>query len=119
VLRPGGQIVFTDPMAGDGVDQSKITPILERIQLATMGTPGFYTSGLEKRGFGSVTFEDHAHQLPTHYGRVRQELVARESELSGRISDEYITKMKAGLQHWVDGGNAGNLTWGIFHAAKG
>ncbi len=37
----------------------------------------------------------------------------------GRISEEYITKMKAGLQHWVDGGNAGNLTWGIFHAVKG
>ncbi|TCK26058.1 methyltransferase domain-containing protein [Pseudonocardia endophytica] len=118
VLRPGGHVVFTDPMAGDGVDQTQIQPILDRIQLSTMATPGFYTTGLEARGFTSVTFEDHAHQLPTHYGRVRQELVKRESELGGRISEEYITKMKAGLQHWVDGGNAGNLTWGIFHAVK-
>ena len=24
--------------------------------------------------------------------------------------------MKVGLQHWVNGGRAGNLAWGIFHA---
>ena len=51
VLRPGGQAVFTDPMACDGVDQTQIQPILDRIQLSTMATPGFYTAGLEKRGF--------------------------------------------------------------------
>ena len=119
VLRPGGQIVFTDPMAVDGVDPSSLTPILERIQLSTMATPGFYTGGLEKRGLTGVRFHDHAGQLPTHYRRVREELVAREAELSRAISTDYITKMKAGLQHWVDGGNAGNLTWGIFHAVKG
>ncbi len=119
VLRPGGHVVFTDPMAVDGVDPSSLRPILERIQLSTMATPGFYTAGLEKRGMTAVRFHDHAAQLPTHYRRVREELVARESELKNAISEDYITKMKAGLQHWVDGGNAGNLTWGIFHAVKG
>lgn len=119
VLKPGGQVVFTDPMAVDGLDQSSIQPILDRIQLATMATPGFYTGGLEKRGFTSVTFHDHAAQLPTHYGRVREELIAREQELAAAISDTYITNMKAGLQHWVDGGNAGKLTWGVVHAIKG
>lgn len=118
VLKPGGQVVFTDPMAVDGLDQSSIQPILDRIQLSTMATPGFYTDGLEKRGMTTVTFHDHAGQLPTHYRRVREELVARESELGSAISADYITKMKAGLQHWVDGGNAGNLTWGIVHAVR-
>ncbi|MBP2370517.1 methyltransferase domain-containing protein [Pseudonocardia parietis] len=118
VLRPGGQVVFTDPMAVDGLDQSSIQPILDRIQLSTMASPGFYTGGLEKRGFTSVTFHDHADQLPTHYRRVREELVAREQELSAAISESYITGMKAGLQHWVDGGNAGKLTWGVVHAVK-
>lgn len=118
VLRPGGQVVFTDPLAVDGVDQSSIQPILDRIQLATMATPGFYTDGLTRRGFGQVTFHEHAEQLPTHYRRVREELVAREQELTAAISDSYITNMKAGLQHWVDGGNAGKLTWGVVHAVK-
>ncbi|OLM16934.1 MULTISPECIES: methyltransferase domain-containing protein [unclassified Pseudonocardia] len=119
VLKPGGQVVFTDPMAVDGLDQSSIQPILDRIQLATMATPGFYTEGLETRGFTSVTFHDHAAQLPTHYRRVREELVAREQELAAAISGTYIANMKAGLQHWVDGGNAGKLTWGVVHAVKG
>ena len=118
VLKPGGQVVFTDPMAVDGLDQSSIQPILDRIALSTMATPGFYTGGLEKRGLSAVTFHDHAAQLPTHYRRVREELVAREQELASTISADYITNMKAGLQHWVDGGNAGNLTWGIVHAVK-
>jgi sarcosine/dimethylglycine N-methyltransferase len=26
--------------------------------------------------------------------------------------------MKQGLQHWVDGGNSGYLTWGIFRFRK-
>jgi sarcosine/dimethylglycine N-methyltransferase len=119
VLRPGGQVVFTDPMAVDGLDQSSIQPILDRIQLSTMATPGFYTEGLGARGFTSVTFHDHAAQLPTHYRRVREELVAREQELVAAISETYIATMKAGLQHWVDGGNAGKLTWGVVHAVKG
>jgi sarcosine/dimethylglycine N-methyltransferase len=46
---------------------------------------------------------------------VYEELVRREGDLKGRVSDEYYTRMKAGLQHWVHGGNAGNLAWGIFH----
>lgn len=119
VLRPGGQVVFTDPMAVDGLDQSSIQPILDRIQLSTMATPGFYTDGLTARGASAVTFHDHAAQLPTHYRRVCEELVAREPELAGTISESYIANMKAGLQHWVDGGNAGKLTWGIVHAVKG
>ncbi|MFP5022730.1 methyltransferase domain-containing protein [Pseudonocardia phyllosphaerae] len=118
VLKPGGQVVFTDPMAADGLDQSSIQPILDRIQLATMATPGFYTDGLERRGFSEVKFHDHADQLPTHYRRVREELVAREAELAAEISEGYISGMKAGLQHWVDGGNAGKLSWGIVHAVK-
>ncbi|WP_240051776.1 methyltransferase domain-containing protein [Pseudonocardia sp. EV170527-09] len=118
VLRPGGQMVFTDPMAVDGLDQSSIQPILDRIALSTMGTPGFYTEGLERRGFTGVRFHDHAGQLPTHYRRVREELVAHEEELSSSISRPYLTAMKAGLQHWVDGGRAGKLTWGIVHAVR-
>jgi glycine/sarcosine/dimethylglycine N-methyltransferase len=43
-------------------------------------------------------------------------LESREEELADRISDEYRTKMKTGLQNWVAGGETGNLAWGIIHA---
>lgn len=116
VLRPGGRIVFTDPMAADGADGDALAPILARIQLETMATPGFYRDTLAAAGATAIAFEDHAEQLPVHYGRVLDELTERESELDGMVSPDYITRMKTGLQHWVDGGRAGNLAWGIFHA---
>jgi sarcosine/dimethylglycine N-methyltransferase len=51
-----------------------------------------------------------------HYQRVLDELERREAELEGRVHADYRTRMKAGLQHWVRGGEAGDLAWGIFHA---
>ena len=32
------------------------------------------------------------------------------------VDAEYRTRMKAGLRHWIRGGEAGDLAWGIFHA---
>ena len=42
VLVPSGQVVFTDPMAADGADVSELTPILARLHLDSLGSPGFY-----------------------------------------------------------------------------
>src|SRR5699024_3159189 len=116
VLKPKGEFVFTDPMASDSCDKSKLQPILDRLHLDTLGSPDFYRRELGKLGLSSVDFEDHTPQLPTHYGRVLDELTKREADVAANTSDEYITNMKRGLQHWVDGGNGGNLAWGIFHA---
>ncbi|WP_016909974.1 class I SAM-dependent methyltransferase [Streptomyces xiaopingdaonensis] len=119
VLKPGGQVVFTDPMASDGVDSKALQPILDRIHLSDMGSPGFYKRELTKLGFQPGTgdgFEEHREQLATHYGRVHQETEKQEAEgLGQKVSAEYLENMKKGLQHWVEGGKAKNLTWGIFH----
>jgi sarcosine/dimethylglycine N-methyltransferase len=116
VLRPRGEIVFTDPMASDGCAREKLAPILERISLATMATPGFYREQLAGVGLTDVHFLDCTEHLPRHYQRVLDELEQREPELADAISEDYRTRMKAGLRNWIEGGNAGNLAWGIFHA---
>jgi SAM-dependent methyltransferase len=117
VLRSSGQMIFTDPMATTTAKKEDLKPILQRIQLDTLATPAFYRRELYRLGLGSVDFHDHSEQLPRHYQRVYEELVSREGELQGKVSDDYCTRMKAGLQHWVAGGKAGNLAWGIFHAS--
>lgn len=119
LLRPGGEFIFTDPMQADDCPEGVIQPILDRIHLETMGTPSFYRRTLTDLGLEEVCFEDHTPQLPRHYGRVRQELDRREGELQGHVSEDYIARMKNGLDHWVEGGNKGYLTWGIFHFRKG
>lgn len=115
VLRSGGQMIFTDPMATESASKDDLKPILQRIQLDTLATPAFYRRELSRLGVRSVEFYDHSDQLPRHYQRVYDELVRRETDLGGRVSNEYYRQMKAGLQHWVHGGNVGHLAWGIFH----
>lgn len=118
VLKPGGVLIFTDPMAHDDCPEGVLDPILERIHLDSLGSPGFYHQAAADLGLESIGFEDHTQQLPRHYARVREELEAREPDLAGSISPDYITRMKKGLGHWVDGGEAGHLAWGIFRFRK-
>ncbi|WP_219636546.1 class I SAM-dependent methyltransferase [Streptomyces sp. AJS327] len=122
VLKPGGQLIFTDPMAADGCPDGVLQPILDRIHLDDMGSPAFYKEELARLGFVPADsgdgFSEHTAQLPTHYGRVLAETERQENEgLGDRVSSDYLAQMKKGLRHWVDGGRAGHLAWGIFHFA--
>jgi sarcosine/dimethylglycine N-methyltransferase len=118
VIKPGGEFVFTDPMAADDCPEGVLDPILARIHLDTLGSPGFYREELAKRGFEEVGFEDHTHQLVNHYSRVLEETRRNEEELAKAVSPEYIERMKTGLKHWIEGGRNGHLAWGIFHFRK-
>ena len=114
ILKPGGTFVFTDPMRTDEADVSRLSAILERIHLPDLGTPGFYRSQAEQLGWTDEGFDEQQGRIAQHYSRVRAELEARENELEGLVSRGYIERMKKGLTHWIEGGNAGLLTWGIF-----
>ncbi|MBA2693025.1 MAG: methyltransferase domain-containing protein [Rubrobacter sp.] len=115
VLKDGGEFVFTDPMQSDECPEDVLQPILDRIHLDTLGSPGFYREMASRFGMKELAFEDHTKHLATHYARVLEETEKREDKLSGVTSKEYIERMKAGLRHWVDGGREGHLVWGIFH----
>jgi len=118
VLVPSGQVVFTDPMAADGADVSELTPILARLHLDSLGSPGFYREEFARHGFTDYSFTDHTDQLTTHYGRVLEELEKAEDAFAGKISEEYISNMKTGLRNWVNGGRSGQLAWGIFRIRR-
>lgn len=120
VLKPSGEFVMTDPMQADDCPANVLQPILDRIHLETLGSPGFYRRTMTGLGLQDLGYEDHAPQLVTHYARVLMELESQEDRLvRGRIvSADYIERMKKGLTHWVDGGRNGYLAWGIFHFRK-
>ncbi|WP_419993151.1 methyltransferase domain-containing protein [Streptomyces boninensis] len=121
VLRPGGSLVFTDPMATDDCPPGVLQPILDRIHLDDMGSPGYYLGKLPDLGFTLVGagFEEHREQLVTHYGRVLEETERQEADGLGRkVSSDYLAQMKKGLGHWVEGGRREHLTWGIFHCVR-
>ncbi|TVQ54677.1 MAG: methyltransferase domain-containing protein [Phycisphaerales bacterium] len=118
ILKPGGELVFTDPMQADDCPEGVLQPILDRIHLETLGSPAFYREQAKKLGWEEVGFEEHTHQLVNHYSRVLAETERREEEIAGVVSREYIDRMKKGLGHWIEGGKKGYLSWGIFHFRK-
>jgi SAM-dependent methyltransferase len=122
VLRPGGQLLFTDPMAADGCPARVLRPILDRLHLDHMGSPGFYRSTLERLGFRPASgdgFEEHTAHLVTHYARVLEETGRQEAAgLGDKVSAAYLERMKKGLADWVSGGREGHLTWGIMHHVR-
>jgi sarcosine/dimethylglycine N-methyltransferase len=120
VLKPGGELIFTDPMQADGLkDESVLQPIYDRIHLDSLGSFAFYRKELGKLGFKEVEIEDLTPQLRTHYARVGDELAKRRADLSGKVSDDYIDRMLVGLSNWVKGADAGHLAWGIMHFKLG
>lgn len=112
VLKPGGLFLFHDPMQADGLaDPAALQPIYDRIHLPDLASIGFYRDGLTARGFAEVETEMLTKQLGTHYRRVREDLLARKDVLG--LPDEFVTRMAAGLNHWVEGAANGNLRWAI------
>ncbi len=118
VLKPGGEMIFSDPMQSDDCPDGVLDKIYQRIHLKSLGSPAFYMDHARKTGFGRVDFESLTPHLTTHYDRILQEMIARADELEKVVSREYITNMKEGLRHWVDGGSKGYLAWGVFHFTK-
>lgn len=118
VLKPGGEVIFTDPMQADDCPDGVLEPVLARIHLDTLGSIGFYRAQAKRLGWEEVGIENLTHQLVNHYTRVRQELASRHEELAARVSEAYIDRMIQGLTHWIDAGDNGYLAWGILHFRK-
>jgi sarcosine/dimethylglycine N-methyltransferase len=112
VLKPGGLFAFHDPMQADGLaDTGALQPIYDRIHLPDLASIGFYRKELAARGFTELETEVLTQQLGTHYRRVREDLLARQQELG--LPDDFVSRMAAGLNHWVEGAANGNLRWAI------
>ena len=118
VLKPGGQVIFTDPMQADDCPDGVLQPILDRIHLETLASFGFYRSELGARGFEEVAVSPMLDQLRTHYTRVGEELKSRYDDIVNLSGKEYVDNMLHGLQHWVSGADKGHLAWGIAHFKK-
>lgn len=114
VLKKGGRFIFTDPMRADNCPDDVLEPILARIHLPDLGSPGFYASQADRLGWTNLGFEDMTPNLVKHYSAVLRTTESEADRLKGKISDEYIERMKSGLTHWIEGGRSANLAWGVF-----
>ncbi len=118
VLKPGGKIIFTDPMQADDCPPGVLQPVLDRIHLDSLGSPAFYRQQAKRFGWQELRYLEMTEQLVNHYSSVQAELKRRREELSNSVSAAYIDRMLAGLQHWIEAGNNGYLSWGIMLLQK-
>lgn len=118
VLKPGGHLVFTDPMQADDVPDGVLQPVYDRIHLESLGSFASYREAAARAGFEVVSITDLTGHLPTHYGRVAEALRERYNEVAKVCSRGYLDRMLVGLDNWVEAGDAGYLAWGILHLRK-
>ncbi|WP_462321044.1 class I SAM-dependent methyltransferase [Halochromatium sp.] len=118
VLKPGGELIFTDPMQADDCPEGVLQPIFDRIHLSSLGSFAFYRSQAKRLGWEEVEVVDLTENLITHYARVADTLREQRESLKGKVSDDYVERMLTGLGHWVEGGRNGYLSWGIMHFRK-
>ncbi len=114
MLKPGGELIFTDPMKADDCPEGVLGPILERIHLETLGCSRFYRETAGAFGLEERRVEDRTPHLVRHYTRVLEETERLAPELEGKVSDAYLARMKKGLRHRIDGGRRGYLARGVF-----
>ncbi|MCK5720354.1 MAG: methyltransferase domain-containing protein [Thiomargarita sp.] len=118
VLKPGGEFIFTDPMQSNNCPPGVLQPVLDRLLLDSMGSIDFYTQTAHELGFETVKITEMTQNLIKHYSHVLTELENCYDELLKTCSQQYIDRMKIGLNHWIDSGNKGYLSWGILHFRK-
>jgi len=118
LLKPGGVMVMTDPMAADGIPSASLSAILKRIHLQDLGSPERYRTWADAAGLERTHWDEQTPMLIRHYIRVREELKLRREHLTRRISADYLERMDAGLGHWVEGGESGRLCWGLMRFRK-
>lgn len=116
VLKPQGTFIFTDPMQADDCPEGVLQPILERIHLEELGSVRKYRHLAAQCGFSEHNISPMPEQLSNHYRRVLEELEAQEENIE--VSQAYLSRMKKGLQHWIEGGRKGYLNWGILQFKK-
>jgi len=118
VLKPGGHLIFTDPMQADDVSEGVLQPVYDRIHLENLGSFAFYREAAVRVGFEMVSVTDLTPHLTTHYARVAEVLRERYNEVAKVCSRGYLDRMLVGLDNWVTAGEAGHLAWGILQFRK-
>lgn len=118
ITRPGGELIFTDPMQADDCPAGVLQPVYDRLELDSLGSIKWYREQLADLGFEEVKVTRMVEQLRNHYDNVGAELASRQNELVGEISMDYLSRMLVGLKNWVDAADKGYLSWGILHFRK-
>ncbi len=92
-----------------------LQPILDRLLLEDLASPGFYRETAAAAGFQHLGYEDLTPHLATHYAKVLEDMESLAASNGNLLDKDYVERARTGLRHWVEGGNKGYLAWAVFH----
>ncbi|GAA0491490.1 SAM-dependent methyltransferase [Streptomyces stramineus] len=118
VLKPRGDLLFTDLMSADDTPPAALRAAVARLNVTALATPAFYRERLTGLGLAQVEFEDLSEHLLTHYLGLIEETGRRARDLQDVISPAYVDNLLENLPLWADASRTGHLRWGIFHARR-
>ncbi|MEM8642706.1 MAG: methyltransferase domain-containing protein [Cyanobacteria bacterium P01_G01_bin.54] len=115
ILKPGGELIFTDTLRNHNCPPEQLQPAFDRLQIKDMGSFHFYQSVLQELGFKEIQVIDISRHVSTHYIRFRYELLDRYEEMIEKTSKEAINKALKSIEPWIDFYQKGDMQWGIFY----
>ncbi|MBT2384476.1 cyclopropane-fatty-acyl-phospholipid synthase family protein [Streptomyces sp. ISL-11] len=118
VLKPEGDLLFTDLMSADDDPPAALRAAVARLDVEALATPAFYRERLAGLGLAQVDFDDLSEHLLPHYLGLIEETARRAADLHDVISPAYLDRLLENLPLWADASRTGHLRWGIFHARR-
>ncbi|MCZ6647591.1 MAG: hypothetical protein O7B79_15280 [SAR324 cluster bacterium] len=115
MLKPGGEFIFTDLMQADQCPEGVLQPILDRLLLENMASPGYCRGAAARVALRELSYEDLTPHLTTHYAKVLDDMESLAAHNGHLLDENYVQRARTGLHHWVEGGDKGYLAWGVFH----
>lgn len=107
VLRPGGRIVFTDWLAGDGMTPAERTVALEAALSDTAASFDGYVAMLGDTGFAGIEATDISATFIGQYQAICAGLVANRSMIGERFNDrvyEIVAEVNGTILRGFEGG---------------
>ncbi|MEL7039147.1 MAG: methyltransferase domain-containing protein [Cyanobacteria bacterium J06592_8] len=115
ILKPGGELIFTDTLRNHNCSPEKLRPAFNRLQIKDAGSFHFYQSTLQELGFVEIQVIDLSQHVSTHYIRFRDDILKRYEEILEQTSKEAIDKTLKSIEPWIDFYQKGDMQWGLFH----
>lgn len=115
VLKPGGELIFTDPMQSETCPPGLLQAAFDRLGIKNMGSLNFYRQTAQDLGFEELHFIDLSSNVPIHYRRFKAEVSQRYQELVQITSSEFVDQTLSSIDPWIEYYEQGYMQWGILH----
>jgi sarcosine/dimethylglycine N-methyltransferase len=118
VINNEGRFIFTDFIKKEKCPADVLEPILQRLQLKDLATIKRYDRLAQNVDLAKVYTKEMPEMMLIHYRKVLERLEADYKNITKKVTKSYIDNMMKGLQLWIDGAEAGHISWALFQYQK-